>query len=133
MNKVLTTIYLDREFENIKPSLVYELTAPNGFKIVHILALTKDMKRLFEEANIAITEKIVERDVNSNDIQIGDICVSRIAPDELLITSDNEDEARRKYNSLKARLPNYNFLGHDCETKSGEPCKRFKSQSKLPQ
>lgn len=131
VKKVITRIFLDKEYVNIKPSLVYELVAPSGFKIVHLLALTKDMKMLFDEVGVSIKERVVDRDVNSSNIQIGDVVVTRISPEELSYESDNEDEAKRKYFSLKANLDEYTFLGHDCETKAGEPCRRFKSQTKL--
>lgn len=129
--KVVTRVFLNKEYMNMKPSLVYELVAPSGFKIIHLLALTKDMKMLLDEAGVTIAEKIIERDVNSTNIQIGDVTVTRISPEELMFESDNEDEARRKYHELKANLVDYEFLGHDCETKAGEPCRRFKSQTKL--
>ncbi len=132
MKKVITQIFLNKEYANVKKSPVYILTSPSGnVKITHLLALTSDMKLLFDDAGIDIEEATIERDVNEKNLKIGNIKVNRIAPDILEYSSDNEDEAKRKYHDLKVQLPEYRFLGHECETNLGEPCVRFKSQKKL--
>lgn len=132
MKKVITQIFLNREYANIKKSPVYILTSPSGnVKITHLLALTSDMKLLFDDSGIDVEEATIERDVNEKNLKIGKVKVNRIAPDTLEYSSDSEDEAKRKYLDLKAELPEYRFLGHECETKNGTPCTHFRSQKKL--
>ncbi len=132
MKQVVTQVFLNKEYANIKKSPVYILTSPSGnVKITHLLALTSDMKLLFDDAGIDIEEATIERDVNEKNIKIGKLKVNRVAPDILEYSSNNEDEAKRKYHDLKAELAEYRFLGHICETKDGVPCIHFKSQKKL--
>lgn len=112
--KIVTKIYLEKEYKNIVECTDYKITAPDGFTFIHTMCPSGGMKEYIEHTDGTIEQIVQERAKRT--VILDGIQINQVAPDILEYTSPDRKQAAKRYGAIKQELGNMGYVvkSHSC-------------------